>query len=263
MSYLNPQPTKSLTIDALAVAIYKNPTKLAQAAAQTVQNYLQDVLSQKETATVIWATGSSQLKFLAALTALGGVNWNRVTCFHLDEYLGIKPTHPASFRSYLQEKVENVLQTGKFAYLEGNTKEPLRECDRYAKLIQAQPIDLCFLGVGENGHLAFNEPNLADLHDPDPVKLVKLAKATRQQQITTGYFPKLTAVPKYAFTLTIPTILSAQKIICLAPQKRKSSIIREMLTGKISSACPASFLRQHPHASLFLDTAAASLLEFS
>ncbi|MBZ8182229.1 MAG: glucosamine-6-phosphate deaminase [Oscillatoria sp. PMC 1051.18] len=260
MSYLNPQPTKTLTIDSLAVAIYKSPTKLAQAAAQTVQNYLQDVLSQKEKARVVWATGSSQIKFLAALTALGGVNWNRVTCFHLDEYLGIKATHPGSFRYYLQEKVENIVKPGKFAYLEGDTNEPLQECDRYAKLIQAQPIDLCFLGVGENGHLAFNEPYLADFNDPYPVKLVKLTKETRQQQVATGYFPKLAAVPKYAFTLTIPTILSARKIICLAPKQRKNSIVREMLTGKISSACPASFLRRQTNATLFLDTEAASLL---
>jgi glucosamine-6-phosphate deaminase len=160
----------------------------------------------------------------------------------------------------MRERVENLVQPKAFHYLAGDCLLPLDECQRYTELLRARPIDLCCLGVGENGHLAFNDPPVADFSDPHAVKLVKLDDACKWQQVKEGHFPSLEAVPPYAFTLTIPTLLSARKVLCLAPEKRKAEPIKNALEGPISTACPASVLRNHSHATLLLDTDSASLL---
>jgi glucosamine-6-phosphate deaminase len=189
------------------------------------------------------------------------VNWSRVILFHLDEYLGIDADHVASFRRYLRERVEQQVNPFQFHYIEGDTNQPLAECDRYTKLLQAQPIDLCCLGLGENGHLAFNEPSVADFNDPESVKLVKLDESTRIAQVEKGDFPQLEAAPQYAFTLTIPMICSAKKILCLAPEAHKASAVSKMLQGRIGTDCPASVLRTQDQATLFLDANSAHLLQ--
>ena len=234
---------------------------MALEAAQTIQHYLQGIMTQKSTATVVLATGHSQLQFLEALITLGDLDWSKIILFHLDEYLGITPEHKASFRTYLKQRVESRVHPGKFHYIEGDTLDPLAECDRYTKLLQAQPIDLCCLGIGENGHLAFNEPNVARFDDPYSVKLVKLASKTRLAQVKQGHFFDLEHVPQYAITLTLPTICSAQKLLCLAPGANKASIVETLLTGPVIDTCPASILRQHADASLWLDSQSASLLK--
>ncbi|HEY9725578.1 MAG TPA: glucosamine-6-phosphate deaminase [Chroococcales cyanobacterium] len=254
------QPAQTFQVDALSVRQYNNEAQLAGDAAQHAHDYLQSVLARQGAATVILATGNSQIKFLEALAALGGVDWSKVTCFHLDEYLGIDANHPASFRRYLRERVEERVKPLQFHYIEGDASQPLTECDRYTKLLLAQPIDLCCLGVGQNGHLAFNEPSVADFQDTRSVKLVKLEQSTRQQQVDGGYFPNLDAVPQYAFTLTIPTICSAQQILCLAPGKHKAPAVKEMLQGSIRQNYPASILRTQATVTLFLDANSASLL---
>jgi glucosamine-6-phosphate deaminase len=253
-------PTQTFQVDSLSVNLYNGEAELAHDVAQLVQNYLQDALSRQGTATVILATGNSQIKFLEALINLGGVDWSKVTLFHLDEYLGIDANHSASFRRYLQERVENLVKPKQFHYIEGDALQPLAECERYSKLLQAQPIDLCCLGLGENGHLAFNEPSVADFNDTQSVKLVKLDKSTRLYQVDGGHFPFLEAVPQYAFTLTISMICSAKKILCLAPGKRKASAVKEMLQRAIVQSYPASILRTQAQATLFLDSDSASLL---
>lgn len=252
--------TKFFHVDRLSVQVYNSESDMAEDVANITHQYLRSLLQTQEHVAILFATGNSQLKFLSALIALGGIDWSRITLFHLDEYLGISAEHPASFRHYLRERVENRVLPRKFHYIEGDTLEPLTECDRYTKLLQAQPIDLCCLGVGENGHLAFNDPSVANFHDPYSVKLVKLDTANRQQQVNTGQFPNLHDVPQYAFTVTLPLICSAKKILCLAPEQRKAKIIQRMLQGVISTDCPASILRQQPQANLFLDTNSASLL---
>ncbi|MBD2354152.1 glucosamine-6-phosphate deaminase [Tolypothrix sp. FACHB-123] len=253
--------TKCFRVDELTVQIYNTEAEMARDVAEIVRNYLQNLLQQQDTAAVLLATGNSQLKFLDALIALGGVDWSRIILFHLDEYLGISADHPASFRRYLRERVEQRVQPQKFYYLEGDTLQPLAECDRYTKLLQAQPIDLCCLGVGENGHLAFNDPSVADFQDPYTVKLVKLDAINRQQQVNTGQFPNLETVPQYAFTVTLPLICAAKKIICLAPDKRKANVVKDILQGSIDPKCPASILRQQAQATLFLDRDSASLYQ--
>jgi glucosamine-6-phosphate deaminase len=254
-------PQQTFQFDALSVQLYHNEAELALEAAQLAQTYLQSVLTQQSAAAVILATGNSQIKFLDALTALGGVDWSKVTFFHLDEYLGIDAKHPASFRRYLRERVENRVKPFQFHYIKGDALQPLDECLRYTNLLQAQPIDLCCLGLGENGHLAFNEPSVANFNDPQSVKLVKLDESTRLAQVDGGHFPTLETVPQYALTLTIPMLCSAKKILCLASGKRKASAVKTMLQGAIAEDFPASVLRTQAQATLFLDADAVTRLE--
>lgn len=251
---------KDFRVDSLEVQIYNSEAELALSTATIVQQDLQQILKTQQTATVLFATGNSQLKFLDALVKLDNIDWSRVICFHLDEYLGISANHPSSFRYYLRERIEKPISPQKFHYLEGDALQPLQECDRYSKLLAAQEIDLCMLGIGANGHLAFNEPTVADFNDAYKVKLVKLDSVNHQQQVTQGHFPNLESVPKYAFTLTIPMICSAKKIICLAPGKSKAEIVKQLLEGDVTEEFPASILRKQPQANLLLDADAAEQL---
>lgn len=251
---------KTFSVDQLSVRVYPTHLELAQDAAKIAQNHLKSTLDTQGYGTVILATGNSQIQFLQALVSLGDLDWSKITCFHLDEYLGISQSHRASFRRYLREKVEKLVKPGCFHYLQGDCLEPLQECDRYSKLLMAQTIDLCLLGVGDNGHLAFNEPNVTNFQDSYPVKLVQLDRQCRQQQVNQGHFPNLEAVPQYAFTLTIPMIGAAKRILCLAPQKHKAEVIKTALQGEISPHCPTSWLRTQPQATLFLDADSAALI---
>ncbi|MCJ8278620.1 MAG: glucosamine-6-phosphate deaminase [Rivularia sp. ALOHA_DT_140] len=253
---------KYFRVDSLGVQIYNSETELALSAATIVQQHLQQILKEKQTATVLFATGNSQLNFLDALIKLNNIDWSRIVCFHLDEYLGISANHTSSFRYYLQERIEKLVSPQEFHYIEGDTLEPLQECNRYSKLLTAHTIDLCMLGIGENGHLAFNEPTVTDFNDSYLVKLVKLDSVNHQQQVSQGHFPNLESVPKYAFTLTIPMICAVEKIICLAPGKRKAKLVKQLLEGKITTQFPASILRKQLQAQLLLDTEAASLISY-
>lgn len=251
---------KTFQVDALAVRVYPTQAELARDVAKIAQQHLQEVLAKKSSAAVILATGNSQIRFLEQLIALGGVDWWRLTLFHMDEYLGIDANHSASFRRYMRERVEQRVKPKVFHYLQGDAALPLDECKRYSELLSTQPIDLCCLGIGENGHLAFNDPPVANFEDPHKVKLVQLDHACRQQQVSEGHFPSMNAVPQYAFTLTIPTLCSAARMLCIAPEKRKAAPVRDALQGPITTACPASILRRQPQATLFLDADSASLL---
>jgi glucosamine-6-phosphate deaminase len=253
-------PAREFTCDSLRVRVHADQASLATDAAQIAREHLCETIRRQGRAAAILATGNSQICFLQALVALGGVDWSRVTLFHMDEYLGIDATHKASFRRYMRERVEARLKPGKFHYIEGDALLPLTECERYAKLLAAQPIDLCCLGIGENGHLAFNDPPVADFDDPHTVKLVKLDEACRLQQVGEGHFPNLEAVPQYAFTLTVPMLCSATRMLCIVPERRKAPAVRAALRDSIGTSCPASYLRQQRHCTLFLDSEAASQL---
>jgi glucosamine-6-phosphate deaminase len=260
LQQLSTMPLRTFQVDALQVEVYRQEADIVSHLVAQTQSYLNEVIDQQGAAAAILASGASQVKLLKDLTTFGEIDWGRITLFHLDEYLGIGGTHPASFQTYMRELVEQKVAVRKFNYLTGDTVEPIAECDRYHQLLSAQSIDLCFLGIGETGHIAFNDPEVADFADRYPVKLVKLAEKSRQQQVNTGFFDQLEAVPQYALTLTLPTICKAKKIFCLAMGDRKAAIIKTILTGEISPACPASILRQHSGATLYLDEAAASLM---
>jgi glucosamine-6-phosphate deaminase len=251
---------QSFQVDALPVRVYGTQEELSEAVALEARDILADVLARKGSAAAILATGNSQIRFLARLAELGGVDWSRVTLFHMDEYLGITADHTASFRRYLRERVETLVKPREFHYLNGDCALPLDEVERYTRLLRAQPIDLCCLGIGENGHIAFNDPPVARFDDPHWVKLVKLDDACKMQQVKEGHFPSLEAVPPYAFTLTIPALCASARMLCISPEKRKAEAVRNALRGPIDTACPASILRRNGQCTLFLDKDSASLL---
>ena len=253
-------PVKTFTVDQLPVRVHETQLSLACDAAHIAHSQLLSTLNTQGKAAVILATGNSQIQFLDQLIRLGGIDWSLVTLFHMDEYLGIDGHHSASFRRYMRERVETRVKPKTFHYLEGDSLEPIKECERYGRLLAAQPIDLCCMGVGENGHIAFNDPPVADLNDPLKVKIVQLDRACRMQQVGEGHFPNLETVPQYALTLTIPTLCSARRIICICPEKRKAAAVKAMLQGPIGSACPATALRRQPQATLLVDRESTALL---
>ena len=254
------RPERVFVADSLKVKIFPNQETVAEAAAAETGTYLNRLLDKQPTARLILATGNSQILFLSRLIESKTVDWSRIELFHMDEYLGLPAGHGASFQRYMKERVESKAKPKAFHYLTGDALLPLDECRRYERLLTQAPIDLCCLGVGENGHLAFNDPPVADFEDPRQVKIVKLDAACKQQQVGEGHFPSLNAVPNYAFTLTIPALCAAKKIVCLAPEQRKSKAIRTALKDPISPKCPASILRRQSRATLFLDSESASLL---
>ena len=251
--------TQVIKVDDLSVRIAASAAEFTQDAVNQAQNYLRSLLTQQETVSIILATGNSQLQFLSEIASQDKLDWSRIVLFHLDEYLGISADHPGSFRYYLRHKIEQRVQPCVFHYIQGDAPEPLSECLRYAKLLEQQQIDLCLLGIGDNGHIAFNEPTVADFQDPYVVKLVQLETKTRQQQVNGGYFPNLDAVPSYAYTLTIPTICAAKKIFCLAGGSHKAGVVEKTLTKAIAPNFPATILRQQPQATLFCDLDSISL----
>lgn len=251
---------KTFTADQLTVRVYPSQNELSTDVAQIVRGHLSETINRQGAAAAIMATGNSQIQFLEKLVALGGVDWSKVTLFHMDEYLGITADHRASFRKYMRERVESRVRPRAFHYLTGEADLPLDECARYTALLQAQPIDLCCLGIGENGHLAFNDPHVANFQDPHWTKLVRLDDDCKMQQVNEHHFPSLEAVPPYAYTLTVPALLSARKVICIAPEKRKARAVKAALQGPVSEKCPASALRQAPQATLFLDADSTELL---
>jgi glucosamine-6-phosphate deaminase len=253
-------PIRSFATDALTVRVYTTATALSRAAAAEVHEFLKERIARAGEARVILATGNSQLQFLEDLSRLGGVDWSRVTCFHMDEYLGLGAEHPGSFIRYLHERVESRVKPGEFHFLRGDTADAAAECARYEALLQDRPIDLCCLGIGDNGHLAFNDPGVADFNDPHWVKVVPLDEMNRKQQFGYGCFKKMDEVPREGITLTIPALVSARKIVALALGKRKADIIERALRGPISTDCPATCLRNQSQAVLLLDEGAAQNL---
>lgn len=243
----------------LTVRVHATADALAADAADAARIYLKERLTAQEWVRVIFACATSQVRFLECLLAFKDIDWARVCAFHMDEYLGLPADHAASFRRFLREKVVARVHPGSVQYLEGDASEPIAECDHYAQLLNAAPIDLCCLGIGENGHLAFNDPPVANFQDPRPVKIVKLDEACRQQQVGEGFYPNLASVPQYALTLTIPMLCRARKMICVVPDARKAVAVRDALTGPIHTACPASYLRTQPQAALYVDEPAFAL----
>ncbi len=241
------------TFDQLQVNIYRNRAEMGHAAAAAAASYLQKLLVRRKQARVIFACAPSQNEFLAELTRIPEIPWSRITAFHMDEYVGLSALHPASFRSYLRDHVTAQVTPKLVHELAGDAANPEAECARYSRLLAAEPIDAVFLGIGENGHLAFNDPPVADFQDPEKVKIVELDRACREQQVNDGCFSTLSDVPQHALTLTIPTLTAAKRMFCIVPGTRKAAAVEKTLYGKVTTKCPASILRNHGAATLFLD----------
>lgn len=209
-------------------------------------------------ANVILATGASQFEMLSALLDQG-INWSLVTCFHLDEYIGLPMTHPASFRKYLKERFADKANPAAFHLIDGEA-EPIAECARLGELIAKHPIDVAFIGIGENAHLAFNDPP-ANFETDKAYLPVELDNACRKQQFDEGWFNTLNAVPQQAISMSVKQILKSKHIICSVPDSRKASAVQAVIEGPVTSEVPASILQQHIRTTIFLDTLAAALLD--
>ncbi len=247
-------------VEALKVEIHPSWKAAGEAAAQAAAQALRQLHRDRGGIGVIFATGASQLETLHALTSIPDLPWSQVRGFHLDEYIGIDQNHPASFRRYLRENLTERIPLAEFFEIDGSSFDPDRvRRDYVQKLREADP-QLCLLGIGENGHLAFNDPPEANFDDPEAMKVVTLDTACRQQQLAEGWFKKLEDVPERALTLTIPTVLKVSKLIVSVPGPRKALCVRRTLEEPISTACPATILRTHPDATLYLDQDSASAL---
>lgn len=252
-----PEPLLESRVDLLHIHVYRSNHELGEAAAQAASNHIFAAIQSRGTANIILATGNSQLTFLNSIRALS-VEWSRVNIFHMDEYVGLPPQHPASFPLFLKNHLVDAVCPRAFYAIKASLGDPQTICNDYAQLLKSFPADLCVLGIGENGHLAFNDPPFADFSDPLAVKLVELDQRSRLQQVGEGHFASLAEVPTHAITLTIPALLSASAMLCLVPEFRKAEAVCKTLTGPINSSCPASILRQAAHCQLFLDQDSAS-----
>jgi len=243
----------------MEVRRFETKLEMAQAAAGRAAEVLREAIARGGVAHVIAATGASQFEFLDALTRTPGIDWSKTVFFHLDEYVGLPETHPASFRRYLKERIVARVHPGAFHFIAGDAADPQAECRRVGELIGRQPIDVAFVGIGENGHLAFNDPP-ADFETEEPYLVVELDEACRRQQMGEGWFPEQGAVPRRAISMSVRQILKSREILCIVPDARKAAAVRDTVELPVSPLRPASILRTHAQTTLFLDGAAAALL---
>jgi glucosamine-6-phosphate deaminase len=243
----------------LQTRILPDKAALGEAAAAEAASVLRETIARQGRARVVAATGASQFEFLDALTTAPDVDWDRTTFFHLDEYVGLPASHPASFRRYLKERLADRVHPGTFHFIEGDRPDPEAEARRVGELIRAGEIDVAFVGIGENGHLAFNDPP-ADFATDAPYLVVRLDEACRRQQLGEGWFARLEEVPQRAISMSIRQILKARRILCVVPDARKARAVRDCLTGDVSPLRPASALQRHPATTVYLDVNSAALL---
>ena len=242
----------------MVIKVYDNKASLGRAAAERAAVSLRNAIQNSGRARIIAATGASQFEFLDALTAMPGIEWPRVEMFHLDEYIGLPPTHPASFRKYLLERLIHKTGITKYHFLDGHA-DILEIVRKVAAELKAAPIDIAFVGIGENGHLAFNDPP-ADFQTEEPYIIVDLDEPCRRQQVGEGWFAFLSEVPTRAISMTVQQILKAKEILVVAPDARKAQAVKSCLEGEISPMVPASILRKHANTTIFLDRLSSALL---
>ena len=242
----------------MQLEIFNTKTELGQAAAREAAKIINQAISERGAAFVIAATGASQFEFLDALVA-EELDWSKVMFFHLDEYVGLPESHPASFRRYLKERILNRVQPRSFHLLNGEAGEVYEECHRVGELVSRETIDVAFVGIGENGHLAFNDPP-ADFETDEPYIVVNLDQKCRQQQVGEGWFKSLDEVPMQAISMSIRQILRSRHILCIVPDQRKAVAVKNCVELEVSPMHPASILQKHDSVTLYLDRESASLL---
>jgi len=242
----------------MVIKIYDDKTSLGRAAAEQAAVSLRKAIQESGRARIIAATGASQFEFLDALTAMPGIEWPRVEMFHLDEYVGLPESHPASFRKYLLERLINKTGISKYHFLDGEG-DVLAVVRRVSAELTAAPIDIAFVGIGENGHLAFNDPP-ANFQTEEPYITVDLDEPCRRQQVGEGWFANLSEVPKRAMSMSVRQILKAREILCVVPDARKAQAVKSCFEGEVSPLAPASILRTHPNTTVFLDKLSSALL---
>ena len=252
---------KTFYKDSLKVLVFNSRAGLGSAAGLDAAEAIKEALSRKNEANVMFAAAPSQNETLEALCADPDIDWSKVHAFHMDEYVGLPEDNPAGFRYYLREKIFSRFSFASLNLLDGNAPDPEAEAARYSALLDQHPIDVCLCGIGENGHLAFNDPPVADFHDPLNVKIVRLDQVCRNQQVHDGCFETLEEVPSFALTVTIPALTASGCMICSVPASSKAKAVQQTLEDEISEKCPATILRCHADARLYLDLDSAGLIK--
>jgi len=250
---------KETKVGQLRVCVYADRNDMGACAAQEAAEALRALVAAQDEVNLIFAAAPSQSEFLAALCAAEGIDWGKVNAFHMDEYVGLPVGSEGSFTNFLNNAVFNKLPFKGVYRLNGAAEDPQAECARYSQLLKDHPTDIVFMGVGENGHIAFNDPPVANFEDPHMVKIVELDDICRTQQVHDGCFPTFDDVPTHAFTLTCPTLFAGKQLFCMVPAPTKAVAIERMLNGEISTACPATILRNHANATLYLEPDSAKL----
>lgn len=262
MSYTeNRTNVTEFTKDKLAVKIFPDREEMGKNAAQLVSKTIQELLEQKDELNIIFAAAPSQSDFMKALIADRSIQWHRINAFHMDEYIGLEKDAPQGFGNFLKERLFGKVPFKNVHYINGQLADPESECTRYSALLEKFPVDIVCLGIGENGHIAFNDPPVADFNDPKSVKVVELDLACRQQQVNEKLFESLHLVPTHAITLTVPALLKADYMFCMVPAINKAKAVYDTLNGEINEKCPATVLRTKENAVLYLDRESASLLQ--
>ena len=246
--------------DLLSVQIYETRAEMGQAAAKDIKARILALLAEKETINMIFAAAPSQNEVLASLAGDREIPWNRVNAFHMDEYIGLPADAPQGFGNFLKEHIFGLADFKSVSYIDISATDAEKECERYAALLAENPTDIVVMGIGENGHIAFNDPPVADFNDKKMVKPVVLDEICRNQQVNDGCFAKIDDVPKMAITLTVPTLFAGDYLFCIVPAATKAKAVRDTLCGEIGEACPATVLRRHKNAVLYLDGDSSSLL---
>jgi glucosamine-6-phosphate deaminase len=242
----------------MVIKSFQDKREMARAAAEEAASAIRQAIQTRGKARIIAATGSSQFEFLEALTSLPGIDWKRVEMFHLDEYIGLPESHPASFRRYLRERLIEKTGITNYFLLNGE-KDPAEVIHCIGQALRAEPIDVAFVGIGENGHLAFNDPP-ADFETEESYLVVTLDDPCRRQQLGEGWFPSLADVPQRAISMSVRQILKAKKILCIVPDARKAKAVMACFDGEVSRLAPASILRTHADTTVYLDVNSAALL---
>src|SRR6266508_497844 len=251
---------KSFSAGELNVYVYDSRPKMGNAAAAVIASEIRLLIEKRGRAVVIFASAPSQNEFLTELVKAPGIDWTRVVAFHLDEYLGMDKRAPQSFRRFLIDRLVSKVALGEFHGLRGEAEDGAGESERYSELLAANPPDFAVLGIGENGHLAFIDPPFCDFDDPQRVKVVELDEICRAQQVNDGAFATIDDVPRHALSLTIPTIMARPRLFAIVPGPAKREAIKSTIEGPVATTCPASILRRHPDAHLFIDRDSASLV---
>lgn len=251
---------KSIKADRLSVKIYDSRKAMGVAAAADVAAKIKEVAAKKGEVNMIFASAPSQNEFLAGLLADKDIPWNKVNTFHMDEYINLDKDAPQGFGNFIRDRLWGKVNLKSANYLNGNAADPAEECKRYGELIKAHPIDIVCMGIGENGHLAFNDPGVAKFGDTEAVKVVTLDEVCRQQQVNDGCFASLDLVPKHALSLTIPTLTDNGYLYCIVPAKTKARAVYDTVKGFVTELVPATILRTKSTATLYLDPDSGYLL---
>jgi len=253
-----PQPVQVLRVDQLNVRVYDTRQAMGLAAAEDAARRMRSLLASQRRVRMIFAAAPSQNEFLASLGATEGLDWDRVEAFHMDDYVGLPEGAAQRFGTFLREHLFDRVKPGRVELIRAEATDVEGECDRYEALLRESPIDIVCAGIGENGHMAFNDPPVADFADARWVKQVTLDEICRMQQVHDGAFATLAEVPRVALTLTIPALMAGQHIFCIVPGPTKIAAVRSTLRDAISTACPATIMRRHPQAILYLDRDSAA-----